>query len=381
MSTRAILERLIAFDTVSHKPNAELMAWVGAQMQAAGARLRVWPSEEAGKVNLLASFGPEAPGGVILSAHTDVVPVEGQAWSRPPFCLTEAEGRLYGRGTADMKGFVAAALAAGQRAAGRPLRRPLHIALSHDEEVGCIGVRPLLDRLAELQLCPALCLVGEPTGMAVATGHKGKTVLEISCRGRSGHSALAPQALNALHLGAAMVGAVRAEQARLAAEGARDPAYAVPWTTLHVGRMEGGAALNIVPDACRLEMEIRALAEDDPQALVARLRAAAGRIVAAEADPDAAIEIAETGGYPGLATPPDSPEVRLLQALSGATGTIKVAYGTEGGLYAQRLGVPVVICGPGHMAQGHRPDEFVEAGQLARCDAMLDGLLDRLEAG
>jgi acetylornithine deacetylase len=226
-----------------------------------------------------------------------------------------------------------------------------------------------------------MCLVGEPTGMAVATGHKGKRGLRADCRGREGHSALAPLAMNALHLAADLVQAIRAIQARVAADGARDGDYDVPYTTLHVGRFAGGASLNIVPNRAEVDFEIRHLAEDDPDALIAEVEVAAQRIVAAAADPDAGVSFAEFMRYPGLGTPPDAEVVGFFKGLTGANGTIKVAFGTEGGLFDARLGIPTVVCGPGSMAQGHKPDEFVTLEQFGRCEAMLGALLDRLEAG
>lgn len=381
MRTEAILERLIAFETVSAAPNRALVDWVRDLLLAAGAEVTLVPDGDGPKANLYATIGPADRAGVMLSGHTDVVPVEGQAWTRPPFRLTAADGRLYGRGAADMKGFVASAIAAALAAARRPLATPLHLALSYDEEVGCLGVRSLVDLLAAAPLRPRLCIVGEPTGMAVATGHKGKRGLRAVCRGREGHSALAPLALNAVHLAADLVVELRALQARIAATGRRDGDYDVPYTTVHVGRIAGGASLNIVPNRCELDFEFRHLAEDDPAPLRAEIDAAAARVVAAAADPDAAIEIAEFMDYPGLGTAPDAAVVAFVKGLTGANGTIKVAFGTEGGLFHERLGVPTVVCGPGSMAQGHRPDEFVTEEQLARCDAMLAALLDRLEAG
>jgi acetylornithine deacetylase len=378
---RAILARLIAFDTVSHRPNLDLIAYARDLLAAAGAEVTLVPDAMGTKANLYATVGPADRGGVMLSGHTDVVPVEGQDWTRPPFRLTEGEGRLYGRGAADMKGFVACALAAALAAAGRRLAHPLHLALSHDEEVGCIGVRSLIGLLSGAPVKPAMVIVGEPTGMQVATGHKGKIGVRATFHGRTGHSALAPLALNALHLGAEFVGAVRAAQAAIAAGGARDGDYDVAYTTVHVGKMQGGTQVNIVPDLCTLEYEVRNLAEDDADAILAGLRADALRIAAATGDPAARVEFAETMRYPGLGTPPSAPVVAFVKGLTGANGTIKVAYGTEGGLFAQGLGLPVVICGPGSMAQGHKPDEYVTGEQLDRCAAMLDRLVDRLAAG
>ena len=383
MQTADILARLIGFDTTSSKPNRALMDWVQDLLGGAGIAAQIIPDASGGKANLYATIGPQDRPGVMLSGHTDVVPVDGQVWTRPPFVLTEAEGRYYGRGTTDMKGFVASALAAALMAARRPLATPLHLALSHDEEVGCLGVVSLIDMLAHAPHLPAMCIVGEPTGMQVATGHKGKIALRATCTGREGHSALAPMALNALHLGADFLGAVRRLQDEVAASGLRDGDYDVPYTTLHVGKMQGGVQVNIVPNSCTLDFEIRNLAGDDPQALIDRLRVEADRITAPlkAAFPEAAISIDRLWDYPGLGTPSSAPVVQFVKSLTGANGTMKVAFGTEGGLFSTRLGIPTVICGPGSMAQGHKPDEWVSVGQITRCDAMLAALLDRLEAG
>jgi acetylornithine deacetylase len=383
MQTEDILERLIAFDTTSSKPNMALIDWVRDLLAKAGIEAVIVPDAAKGKANLYATVGPEGIGGVMLSGHTDVVPVEGQDWTRPPFALTRDSGRLYGRGTTDMKGFCAAAIAALIRAKGRGLRTPLHLALSYDEEMGCLGVRSLIDMLEAAPVRPAMCIVGEPTGMAVATGHKGKVALRATCVGREGHSALAPFALNALHLAADFIAAIREEQAQIATHGLRDGDYDVPYTTVHAGVMRGGVQVNIVPNQAVIDFEIRSLAEDDPEAVIARLRAAAAALVAPHLDtfPEAAIRVDWLWDYPGLGTPSDAAVVNFVKGLTGANGTIKVAYGTEGGLFAQRLGIPTVICGPGSMAQGHKPDEYVSMEQMARCEAMLEALLARLEAG
>lgn len=283
-----------------------------------------------------------------------------------------------------MKGFVAAATSAAMMAAKRDLKTPLHLAFSHDEEVGCIGVRPLVEMLARAPFKPSLCIVGEPTLMAVATGHKGKTAIRATCTGREGHSALAPFALNALHLATDLVGAIREEQASVAAgAGGSDDDYDVPYTTLHVGRITGGVALNIVPNHAVVDWEIRNLAGDDPLEILDRVKARAADIVATAQTtaPEAAITMEIVNTYPGLDTPPDAEAVRFVKGLTGANGTMKVAFGTEGGLFTRDAGIPVVVCGPGSMAQGHKPDEFVTEDQLAQCDAMLARLIDRLEQG
>ena len=385
---REILEKLIGFDTTSSRPNRALIGHVQAVLEGAGISCRLIPDATGEKANLYATIGPMDRGGVMLSGHSDVVPVAGQAWTHPPFRLTEAGGRFYGRGTADMKGFVACAIAAllkakAEEKAGRPLVVPLHLALSYDEEVGCIGVRSLIDLLKTAPIRPLICIVGEPTGMLVASGHKGKVALRAGCTGREGHSALAPLALNALHLAADFVNIVRVLQTEVAATGRRDGDYDIAYTTLHVGVLNGGVQVNIVPNRAVIDFEIRSLAEDDPEALIAILRARVETLIAPlrKNFPEAGISIERLWDYPGLGTPTDAKVVRFVQSLTGANGTIKVAFGTEGGLFDARLGIPTVICGPGSMEQGHRPDEYVTLDQLARCEAMLAALIARLQAG
>ena len=383
-TTLDILARLIGFATLSRQPNRDLIGYVTGLLDRAGVGRDLVESPDGTRANLFATIGPATGGGVVLSGHTDVVPVEGQAWSTDPFRLHEQDGRYYGRGTADMKGFVAAALAAALYAARRDLKTPLHLAFSYDEEIGCVGVRSLIERLATSPIRPALCIVGEPTGMRIATGHKGKVALRACCTGRAGHSALAPTALNALHLGADFLGRLRARQRDLAETGRRDDQYEIPYTTLHAGRMRGGQALNIVPECCEIEFEIRNVAGDDPQAIIANLKGDAEAIVAPlrPAFPEAAIAIDEVNAYPGLETPMDSPVVALLRLITQSREpAFKVAFGTEGGLFQDRLGLATAVCGPGFMTQGHKPDEYVSADQLGRCDAMLAALVDRLAVG
>jgi len=380
---RAIFDRLMCFDTVSSKPNIALMQFVQDLLADAGVQAVLIPDPLGQKANLYATVGPEGQGGVMLSGHTDVVPVDGQAWTKQPFALTEENGRYYGRGAADMKGFCAVAIATMVQAAKRPLKTPLHLALSYDEEIGCMGVRSLVDMLQSAPVRPRFCIVGEPTGMQVATGHKGKVALRAICTGREGHSALAPMALNALHLAADFVQAVRALQADVAAKGLKDGDYDVPYSTIHVGKLNGGVQVNIVPNTAVIDFEIRSVAGEDVAGLIGRLGDAAEAIVAPlRGDyPEAAITIEELWDYPGLGTPSDAAVVNFVKGLTGANGTMKVAFGTEGGLFDARLGIPTVICGPGSMAQGHKPDEFVTVEQMARCEAMMAALLDRLEAG
>ncbi len=384
MKTLDILDRLIAFPSISRTPNLDLISYIAALLSDVGVQFETVGTKDGARANLFATIGPRDRPGVMLSGHTDVVPVEGQVWSGDPFSMRRDGARYYGRGTADMKGFVAAAIHAARLAATRDLKTPLHLAFSYDEEIGCVGVRSLIDALEPRSIRPALCIVGEPTGMQIATGHKGKTALRATCTGHASHSALAPEGINALHLGADFMARLRARQADIAANGARDESYSIPYTTLHAGIMHGGVQLNIVPDHCTLDFEIRNIAADDPASIVADLAGDAAQIVAPYRDshPHVAIDFAETNTYPGLETNPESAIVAFLRDVTGSDDpAIKVAFGTEGGLFHNRLGMATAVCGPGHMAQGHKPDEFIDAAQLDACDAMLARVLDRLETG
>jgi len=375
-----ILDRLIAFPSVSRDGNIDLIRYVAGLLKENGIDCRLYPSETGDRANLFATVGPDGPGGIVLSGHTDVVPVDGQDWSRDPFRMTEADGRLYGRGTTDMKGFVACALEAIAAAKSRTLSRPLHIALSYDEEIGCIGVRPMLAELAKAGVKPDWVLVGEPTSMQVAAGHKGKTGMRANCCGIAAHSALAPTGLNAIHLAADFLKDIRALQSELADTGNRDDDYDIPYTTVHAGIIHGGTVVNIVPDHCALDFEIRNIAADDPGTLLNRLFEKA-TIISSRAKarfPRAGIEFEALNAYPGLDTTSEGDTLSSALALSQTNRAIKVAYGTEGGLFTSTLGVPAVVCGPGSMEQGHKPDEFVTREQIEACRAMLGRVTDHL---
>jgi len=383
MSTLDYLEKLLSFDTTSAHSNSELITWVQSELLAMGAIVKIIPNEDGSKANLFATLGPKDIGGVMLSGHTDVVPVTGQDWTVPAFSMTRRDGKVFGRGTTDMKGFIASMMTAAREASVQNLKTPLHLALSYDEEVGCIGVRSMIDMLNNAPIRPQMCIVGEPTGLLVATGHKGKIAARAKCIGCAGHSALAPFAVNALYLANDFITKLRKVQETLRLGATQDHDYDVPYTTLHVGRIKGGGALNIVPHLCELDFEIRNLAQDDAAEILNNLTQAA-KSIALEAQniaSEANIEIEVFNTYPGLDTASNEPAVGFVKSLTGANSTIKVAYGTEGGLFDQRLGVPTVVCGPGDMAQGHKPDEFITETQLSACDAMLDNLIQRLIIG
>lgn len=381
--TAEILRALIAFPTVSRESNLEMLDHIEALLAPTGARMERFAHPDRTRANLWVTLGPEGSGGVVLSGHTDVVPVTGQNWSHDPFEMVERDGRLYGRGTTDMKGFLAAAIRAALIASERELKVPLHLAFSYDEELGCLGVRGLIDALAARPDRPAMCIIGEPTGMKIASGHKGKTSYRACCHGREGHSALAPNALNALHLGTAFIASLQAQQAALVERGARDPAYDIPYTTIHAGVIRGGHALNIVPNLCEVDFEIRNIVDDDPDVILSRIKDDAAAIVAPHLGtfPEAAIRIETISGYPGLETPETDAAIQLMRQITGENDpTTKVAFGTEGGLFQAGLGMSTAICGPGFMDQGHKPDEFISRSQLDLCDEMLGRLIDLLSA-
>lgn len=383
MNTKTLLRDLIQFPTVSANPNRALIDYCADLLKNAGADVTIIEDDTGHKANLYATIGPAGIPGVLLSGHTDVVPIEGQNWSVPPFEMTEAEGKLFGRGTTDMKGFVASALSMALQASRKDLKTPLHLALSYDEEIGCVGVRSMIEMLSAAPFRPQFCIVGEPTLMSVATGHKGKTACRVNCQGREAHSALAPTALNAIHLVCDMISFIRNMQEEISCSSAQDSDYDIPYTTLHVGKIEGGVALNIVPNQSSFLFEIRNLQEDDPEILLNRIKEHAETLLKPlrAGFPEAAVDFTITNTYPPLSTAQDAEVVSFVKSLTGSNATIKVAFGTEGGLFSSVLGIPTVVCGPGSMEQGHKPDEFITVEQLDKCDEMLDNLLDRLVDG
>lgn len=375
-----LLDRLVAFPTISSASNRDLIDFVVDFLVARGIEVQLVPNAEGTKANLFATIGPKGHGGILLSGHTDVVPTEGQAWSGDPFRLRRIDGRLIGRGACDMKGFIACALTAADRASRMPLATPLHLAFSYDEEIGCLGVRDLIEVMAKAPFRPRLAIVGEPTHMCIGTGHKGKTTLRATCCGREAHSAYAPQSLNAVHLAADFIGRIRARQSRLIREGSHDADYDVPYTTLHVGTISGGTTLNIVPNRCTLELEFRNLPMDDPAELLRGIETDAESVVAPLRDTfqEAAVTIEITNSNPGLSIDAHAPVVAFVQSLTERGTQLKLAFGTEAGLFHSTLGVPTLVCGPGSMEQGHKPDEWISDDQIAECDRFMGRLLHML---
>ncbi|WP_130835944.1 acetylornithine deacetylase [[Erwinia] mediterraneensis] len=373
LTSRKLLEQLVAFDTTSRESNLALIDFVWRYLTDLGVHCELIHNAGRSKANLYARLGPTGNGGVMLSGHSDVVPVDGQAWSVPPFALTERDGKLYGRGTADMKGFIACMLAAVPGFLASPLKQPLHLAISYDEEVGCLGVRTLLDRLAQRPEKPAICLIGEPTELQPVLGHKGKLGMRCEVKGAACHSAYAPHGVNAIEYAAKLIHRLTVTGERLASPEHQDHRFQPPFTTVQTGTIQGGSALNIVPAECTFDFEIRTLPQDDAQHVVDDLSRYAERELLPQmraVSLDSAIRFYPISGYPGLHTATDSPAAQLIAYLTGSSAFSTVAFGTEGGLFDQ-AGIPGVICGPGSMAQGHKPDEFITIAQLEACDAML----------
>lgn len=379
-SVRDILENLLAFDTTSRESNLALIDYIQAHLAERGIVAQRFLSEDGRKANLYARLGPEGDGGVMLSGHTDVVPVDGQPWSVSPFALTEKDKRYYGRGSADMKGFLACVLAAIPLFQAQRLRLPLHLAFSYDEEVGCLGVRSLVSHLKAARDKPAMCIIGEPTDMQPVYGHKGKVAMRCRVRGHACHSAYAPQGVNAISYAARLIN--RLESLGDALAKMRDVRFDPPYSTLQVGTIRGGAALNIVPQRCEFDFEIRHLPGQPVEDTVSALRDyAAKELLPAMRDiaQESEISFIPLSQYPGLLTDAQSDFARWLAQWCGSDAFSTVAFGTEGGLFDE-AGIATLICGPGSMAQGHKPDEYVAIDQLARCTAMLENLCAWLRA-
>lgn len=378
MTPTAILADLVAIPGLPGQPNGAIVDYVRARLAAAGAAVHVLPGPEGDRANVFATIGPADRPGIVLSGHMDVVPVEGQAWTSDPFRLTQTDGRLVGRGAADMKGFLACVLAMAPDFAAMDLARPVHVAFSYDEEIGCRGAPHLVAALPGLCAPPSGAIVGEPSDMAPVLAHKGKAALEIVIEGVAGHSSDPAAGENALYPAGELLVFLRDEAARLAAEGPFDPRFAPPHSTLQAGLIRGGAAVNIIPDRCVLEVEARAIPAQPPRAVLAPLLA---RLEAMAAD-GRRLKLAwrETAAYPPLAPAEDPTLAELLTRLTGRAAVGAVSYGTEAGLF-QAAGVPSIICGPGSIARAHRPDEHILPAELEDCRTMLRRLGEELSRG
>lgn len=383
-ATMEEIRTLVAFDTTSRDSNLELVEHVERHLESLGIASTRIPNPEGTKANLLATI-PAADGstsgGIVLSAHTDVVPVDGQQWSSEPFAPEVRDGRLYARGSADMKSFLGVVLVKAADMVAQPLAEPIHLALSYDEEIGCVGAIDLVDRLASQGGLPRGCVVGEPTSMRVVRGHKSMNVFRIDVRGVAAHSSLTPQGENAVAAAAELVRFVQGVGDEMREQGPFDDGYVVPYTSVSVNRIDGGIAINTIPAECTIHFEFRALPAVDHAALVERFRAECARV---EADmrsrfAEASVTLTTTAAAPGVDTAADAEIVGLAAAWGATPSDEKVTYGTEAGLFAN-AGIPTIVCGPGDIAQAHAPDEFIDLEQIAACEAFVDALVADLRA-
>jgi acetylornithine deacetylase len=376
---RDMLAKLVSFNTESQRSNRELIDFCRDYLAAHGVEAVVVPSPDGVKANLYATIGPQVEGGVVLSGHTDVVPVAGQDWSSDPWTLTEREGRLHGRGTCDMKGFDAIALALVPEMLEAGLKRPVHIALSYDEEVGCIGARVMIDAMVAAGLKPSAVIVGEPSMMQVVTGHKGGTRMRTTVRGHAVHSSRIDVGVPAIMVAGQLVVWHEEVMRENAAQTPSDNGFEPPYTTLHVGTIAGGTAVNITSEHCSFAHEVRVIPGESDDAYVARYRA---RMAELEAQmqaiaPETGITMEVTSFTPPLAPENGGAAEVLARRLTGDNGSHVVAYGTEGGLF-QRAGWSTVVCGPGDIAQAHQPDEFITVAQLEAGTRFVRGLIAEL---
>jgi acetylornithine deacetylase len=382
--TWELIQRLVGFDTTSRDSNLGLIEWVRDWLKGFGVESRLTYDESGKKANLFATIRQGARPGIVLSGHTDVVPVDGQAWDTDPFVATLKDDRIYGRGSADMKSYLACALAMTPRFLAADLKYPVHFALSYDEELGCMGVRGLIADLAQAGIRPAGCIIGEPTGMQAVVAHKGKRAYRCCFRGREAHSALTPHGVNAIEYAAKLVVYIRHMAERMRDCETRDNGFDVPFTTLQTGVIRGGTAGNIVPRDCEVHFEFRYLPGVDPEALESEIKAYAERVLLSEmrsVDPETFISFETKAEIPGLDPALERAEqdrvTALAQALARNPSIAKVAYATEAGLF-QRAGIPSIICGPGSIEQAHKPNEFIALEQIALCESFMERLLGEI---
>ena len=376
-SAQAMLAELVRFDTTSRDGNIPLIEFVEGYLDSWGIPYFRVDYEAGKKTNLFATIGPDIAGGIVLSGHTDVVPVDGQTWASNPFELSERDGRLYGRGTCDMKGFIAVALALVPQFKAANLKTPIHLVLSCDEEVGCKGVRPLVAHIRDHMKKPKAVIVGEPTSMQVVNAHKAALTFSTEVTGHEAHSSLTDQGVNAIMVAGELLGEISRIREDLTARGDLTRRFNPPYSTIHVGVIEGGTAKNIVPRRCSFQWETRLLPLDDPAEVPARFEKFAASLEPAmkKIAGDAGINNQQTNIVPGLAPENNSPAEHLALHLAGANGTHAVSYCTEAGLF-QQIGIPAIICGPGSIEQAHKPDEYIDNSEMQKCEMFMKRLLE-----
>lgn len=374
-----ILGDLVGHPTVTSDSNLDLIAYAAARLDEVGAQVTTTHDEEGGKANLFATVGPAADGGVVLSGHTDVVPAGDEGWRSDPFAVARRDGRIYGRGTADMKGFIACALAMAPTFAAAPLRAPVHIALTFDEEVGCRGAPVMLDELARTGPTPKAAIVGEPTCLRVIAAHKGCYEYTTTITGVEGHGSAPATAVNAVEYGARYVGRLLELRAELTGRAPGDSPFDPPGTTISVGKMTGGTARNVVAGTCSLEWEMRPVNRSDAEHVLDALASFERRLVEEmlRTHPDVDLSTVPVGEVEGLDLAPGSAAIELGRLLLDDPEVDVASFGTEAGLY-QKAGIPAIVCGPGSIDVAHRPEEYVSIEQLDRCLDMLRRLATHL---
>jgi acetylornithine deacetylase len=379
MPVETVLADLVGFPSVCRTPNGAIIEHVRAYLAGHGVDSVIVPGPEGDRANLFATIGPKVEGGIILSAHLDVVPAAPEGWVGDPFKLRRDGERLIGRGAVDMKGFAACVLASVPALVAKRLARPVHIALSYDEEIGCVGVRHLIARLPEL--CPPAlgCIVGEPSGLRPVLAHKGKIAQRVTVDGKAGHSSRTDLGDNAIHYAAGLIAAIHEEALRHASQGPFAEAFAPPYSTIQVGVIRGGTGINIVPAQCVFEVEARAIAGQEPAALLGFLPEVAERLAREAVATGHKVDFSfETmSDYPPLALDENDPLIAFTEAASGEARQAAVSYGTEAGLF-QRAGIAAIVCGPGDVDRAHKPEEYITDAELAGAMAMIAGVADRL---
>jgi acetylornithine deacetylase len=374
-----LLKDLISFDTTSYKSNLDLITYITKYLDSYKIKSNLIHDSTGKKANLYATIGSNKDDGIMLSGHTDVVPADNRNWTSDPFSLTEKNNKLYGRGTADMKSFIALVLSRVPKIVNANLSKSIHLAFSYDEEVGCIGVHRLIDMLKKNTFKPTLCIVGEPTNMEVVIGHKGKCGHEVKINGLACHSGQAPLGVNAINYAAKLISYISNIADDKSKTGPFDYEYEIPYTTLHTGVISGGTAINIVPDSCTFEFEIRHIAEENPKELVQEIKAYSKEFLVPEMhkiSKKTGINFEEKVSYPGLSIDKNSELVKLIKELLNEDKHKKVIFGTEGGLFQEKLNIPSVVCGPGNIDQAHKANEYISIEQIIKGGEFLDNLIN-----
>ncbi len=379
MNSEALLAKLIAFDTTSKTSNLQLIDFVRNLLDDHAIDSQLVHNDDHSRANLYATIGPDDIGGVMLSGHTDVVPTTGQNWNSDPYRMHTSDESLVGRGACDMKGFIACVLATLPKISASPLKTPIHLAFSYDEEIGCVGAKRLVESMSAFEVKPRIGLIGEPTDMAMVLGHKGKVSYRVTISGLSCHSAYISNGVNAVEYAAELIAFIRAMNQRVQLL-MLDQSYSVPHSTFHVGNINGGTALNIVPQQCQFEFEIRNLPQQDLDALAQEIKHYASDVLLVDMQsryPQSEIQFEEISHYPGLHTDPASSVITYTRAINPIDRIgDNVSFGTEAGLFDD-IGINCVVCGPGSIDQAHKPDEFVRREQMQYCDQMIENLVHR----